>query len=184
MGNTLSLNNFAFTPAFKELDKFFVGFDDQFNRLVKLHDEVTKNIPNYPPYNIYKQEENKYVIELAVAGFGKQDIELTLDGDKLIVKGEAKDDKQSFLYKGIATRAFTRSFAIDDQIVVNGASMFNGMLKIFLERIIPEHKKPRKIEIDEPSTVSEYATSGPQLLTEADADAINVELSKKKTKVK
>lgn len=153
--------------VFKDFDKLFVGFDDQWNRMSKLHDEITKNIPNYPPYNIYKAEENKYVIELAVAGFGKQDVEITLDGDKLIVKGESKDDSQAFLYKGIATRAFTRSFVVDDQVVVNGAQMINGMLKIFLERIIPEHKKPRQIEIsDEGSTVSEFAANNPQLLQE------------------
>jgi len=126
--------------------------------MLQLHYEMTKNIPNYPPYNIYKADENKYVIELAVAGFGKQDIEITLDNDKLVVKGEAKDDTQAFLYKGIATRAFTRSFAIDDQVVVNNASMVNGMLKIFLERIIPEHKKSRKVEISD--------NGGPELLLE------------------
>lgn len=142
----------------KDFDKLFVGFDDQWSRMSKLHDEITKNIPNYPPYNIYKADENKYVIELAVAGFGKQDVEITLDGDKLIVKGEAKDESQAFLYKGIATRAFTRNFVVDDQVVVNGAQMINGMLKIFLERIIPEHKKPRQIEIsDEGNSVSEFA---------------------------
>jgi molecular chaperone IbpA len=155
--------------VFKDFDKLFVGFDDQWSRMTKLHDEITKNIPNYPPYNIYKAEENKYVIELAVAGFGKQDVEITLDGDKLIVKGEAKDDSQAFLYKGIATRAFTRSFVVDDQVVVNGAQMMNGMLKIFLERIIPEHRKPRQIQIDdEPMTVSEFAANNPQLLQEND----------------
>lgn len=142
----------------KDFDKLFVGFDDHWSRMLQLHDEMTKNIPNYPPYNIYKADENKYVIELAVAGFGKQDIEITLDNDKLVIKGEAKDDTQAFLYKGIATRAFTRSFAIDDQVVVNNASMVNGMLKIFLERIIPEHKKSRKVEISD--------NGGPELLLE------------------
>jgi molecular chaperone IbpA len=148
----------------KDFDKLFVGFDDHWSRMLQLHDEMTKNIPNYPPYNIYKSDENKYVIELAVAGFGKQDIEITLDNDKLIVKGEAKDDTQAFLYKGIATRAFTRSFAIDDQVVVNNASMVNGMLKIFLERIVPEHKKTRKVEISD-----EASKSDPELLLEKKA---------------
>lgn len=163
---------------FKDMDKFFVGFDDQWNRMTKLHDEMTRNIPNYPPYNIYKSDENKYVIELAVAGFGKQDIELHLDGDHLIVKGNMKDDTQSFLYKGIATRAFTRSFVIDDNVVVNGASMINGMLKVFLERIIPDHKKPRKIEIeDQESNVVELKhEDNKQLLTEAKKEkkAVNI----------
>jgi|NOAtaT_6_FD_contig_121_402644_length_2430_multi_4_in_0_out_0_5 molecular chaperone IbpA len=161
--------------VFKDFDKLFVGFDDQWNRMAKLHDEITKNIPNYPPYNIYKSDENKYVIELAVAGFGKQDVEITLDGDKLIVKGETKDDTQAFLYKGIATRAFTRSFVVDDQVVVNGAQMINGMLKIFLERLVPTHKQPKKIDIsDEGISVSEFAANNltpvePELLLEKKA---------------
>ena len=65
-----NIGKIAFGPGFKDFDKYFVGFDDQFNRLAKMHDDLTKNIPNYPPYNIKKVDDNKYVIELAVAGFG------------------------------------------------------------------------------------------------------------------
>ena len=108
--------------------------------MARMHDEITKNVPNYPPYNIRKTDENKYVIELAVAGFGKSDIEITIEDNKVIVKGNAKDDGDNFLWKGIANRAFTRVFAIDDQIEIQDAALFNGMLKIALERIIPEHK--------------------------------------------
>ena len=138
----------------KDFDKFFVGFDDQFNRLAKLHDDLTKNIPNYPPYNIRKTGENLYTIELAVAGFGQSEIDIELDGDKLIIRGnaaseETETDNSNFLFKGIANRAFTRSFAIDDQMEVKNAELFNGMLKVVLERIIPEHKKPKKIEVKE-----------------------------------
>jgi molecular chaperone IbpA len=148
-------NTFAFGPGFKygtkDIDKFFVGFDEQFNKMAKLHDEVTKNIPNYPPYNIKKVDDNKYTIELAVAGFAKQDIELEFVDNKLIVTGKATDDtdNETFLWKGIANRAFTRTFVLDDQVEIQNAEMLNGMLKIFLERIIPEHKKPKKIEINE-----------------------------------
>lgn len=145
---------------FKDFDKFFVGFDDTYNRLAKLHDDVTKYVPNYPPYNIKKVEENKYVVELAVAGFAKQDIEITFEDGKLIVKGSTQDDGDNFLFRGIANRAFTRTFALDDQIEIKDAEMFNGMLKIFLERIVPEHKKPKKIEVKEKST------SNRQLLVE------------------
>ncbi|NBV11517.1 MAG: heat-shock protein [Chitinophagia bacterium] len=145
---------------FKDFDKFFVGFDDTYNRLAKLHDDVTKYVPNYPPYNIKKVEENKYVVELAVAGFAKQDIEITFEDGKLIVKGSTQDDGDNFLFRGIANRAFTRTFALDDQIEIKDAEMFNGMLKIFLERIVPEHKKPKKIEVKEKST------SAKQLLVE------------------
>ncbi len=132
----------------KDFDKFFVGFDDQFNRIAKMHDELTKNIPNYPPYNIRKVEDSKYVIELAVAGFSKSDIEITLEDNKVVIKGTSKDEADdNYLFKGIANRAFTRTFAIDDQIEIKDAAILNGMLKIALERIIPEHKKPRKIEV-------------------------------------
>ena len=174
-------NTFAFGPGFKlgtkDLDKFFVGFDDSFNRLAKLHDEVAKNIPNYPPYNIKKVEDNKYVVELAVAGFGKSDVEITFEDGKLIVAGKAADDSdnENFLYKGIANRAFSRTFILNDQVEIKNAEMLNGMLKIFLERIIPEHKKPKKIEITEKPAKSKSSGIKPmgELLTE---DPLNRDL--------
>lgn len=142
-----------FHDAFKDFDKYFVGFDDQLNRLAKMHDDVTRNIPNYPPYNIKKIDENKYSIEIAVAGFSKSEIEIEFVDDKLVVKGNVSSpdgtDQENYLFKGIANRAFTRTFALNDQVEVQGAEMVNGMLKIALERIIPEHKKPKKIEIGE-----------------------------------
>lgn len=152
-------NSFAFGPGFKlgtkDIDKFFVGFDEQFNKMVKYHDELTKNIPSYPPYNIKKVADNKYLIEIAVAGFAKQDVEIELDGDRLVVTGKTRDDDgEAYLWKGIANRAFTRTFVLDDQVEIENAEMLNGMLKIFLERIIPDHKKPKKIEINEPSKSS------------------------------
>lgn len=152
--------------AFKDFDKYFVGFEDQFNKLAKMHDDLTKNIPNYPPYNIRKTGDNTYAIELAVAGFGKQDIEIELADGKLIVKGNTADNSdENFVFKGIANRAFTRSFVIDDQIEVQDAEMFNGMLRIFLERIIPEHKKPKKIDVKD-SSETKGKKSKQELLTE------------------
>ena len=140
-----------FGPGFKDFDKFFVGYDDQINRMTKLHDDLTKNIPNYPPYNIRKNNENSYTIELAVAGFGESEIDITIDGGKLVIKGnvDAKTDslEDNFLFKGIATRAFTRAFAIDDHVEVKNAELFNGMLKIALERLVPEEKQPKKIPV-------------------------------------
>lgn len=136
--------------VFKDFDKFFVGYDDQLTRMTKLHDELTKNVPNYPPYNIRKTAENKYVIEIAVAGFSKSEIEVEFDDDKLIVKGNSVDNNEGdWIHKGIAARNFTRSFVLNDQVEIKGAEMMNGLLKIALERIIPEHKKPRKIEVSE-----------------------------------
>lgn len=164
-------NTFAFGPGFKmstkDMDKFFVGFDEQFNKLSKLHDEVTKNIPNYPPYNIRKVADNKYTIELAVAGFAKQDVDITFEDNKLIITGKTSEDgdRDTFIWKGIANRAFTRTFVLDDQVEINDAEMLNGMLKIFLERIIPEHKKPKKIDI---KTKDDSKVVSKQLLTEDD----------------
>ena len=124
----------VFGPGFKDFDKFFVGFDDQINRMAKMHDDLTKNIPNYPPYNIKKTGDNTYVIELAVAGFAKQDIEIELADGKMIVKGNVhnEDADDSFLFKGIANRAFTRTFALEDTVEVKDAAMMNGMIKVFL----------------------------------------------------
>jgi len=152
--------------TFKDFDKFFVGFDEQFNRIAKMHDDLTKNIPNYPPYNIKKTGDTTYVIELAVAGFAKQDIEIDLEDNKMVIKGNVQNDDNadSFLFKGIAARNFTRTFALDDQVEVKNAEMINGMLQVFLERIIPEHKKPKKIEVKE-STRSK--TTKPLLTDEA-----------------
>jgi len=147
---------------FKDFDKVFVGFDDQFNKMAKIHDDLAKSIPNYPPYNIKKTGDNTYVIELAVAGFAKQDIEIELADGKMLIKGNVHSDDadsmDNFLFKGIANRAFTRTFALDDQIEVKDAEMFNGMLKVFLERIIPEHKKPKKVEVKEAGAKKSKAT--------------------------
>jgi len=156
----------VFGPGFKDFDRFFVGFDDQFNRIAKMHDDLTKNIPNYPPYNIKKTGDNTYVIEIAVAGFARQDIEIELDNGNMIIRGSAKNEEEenNFLYKGIANRNFTRTFTLEDQIEIKDAEMLNGMLKVFLERIIPEHKKPKKIEIKADKKAEK------QLLTESSQD--------------
>jgi molecular chaperone IbpA len=168
------MTNNLLPAVFKDFDKYFVGFDDTYNRLTKMHDDMTKYVPNYPPYNIKKVEDNKYVIELAVAGFAKQDIEVELEDNKMTVKGVSQDDTDNFIFKGIANRAFTRTFMLDEQIVIKDAAMLNGMLKIALERIIPEHRKPKKIEVkDEPSTVSEHAQSKPSFLVEGDNENFN-----------
>jgi molecular chaperone IbpA len=166
-------NNFI--PTFwgtKDLDKFFVGFDEQFAHLQKLHDDVTKNIPNYPPYNIRKNGENSYTIEIAVAGFAETEIDIEIDGGKLIVKGnvDAATDalEDNFLFKGIANRAFTRAFIIDDKFEVKNAELFNGMLKIALDRLVPETPKPKKIQIK--------SKGQKQFLTEEDKDEISSRL--------
>lgn len=124
-----------------------IGFDD-FLKKVNSFTTNTK-LPTFPPYNIKKVEDNKYVIEIAVAGFGKQDIEITMEENNLTIKGQVtSDDPTNYLYKGIADRAFTRVFTLADTVEIKNADLINGMLKIWLEQIIPESKKPKKIEIN------------------------------------
>jgi len=130
----------------KNVAPFFVGFDRLFNQL----DTFTKAMPTgFPPYNIRKVDDNKYMVELAVAGFSKSDIEIELDGDVLRITGRINDDNDSYLYKGISNRAFTRTFNVAETVEVKDATLVNGMLKVFLENIIPESKKPKKIEVKE-----------------------------------
>ena len=126
----------------------FVGFDNIFNELERLVDGTapTRNT-SFPPHNIIKLDDNKYVVEMAVAGFGQDEVDVELQDGTLIVKGEKKDQAEvDYLYRGIATRSFTKSIRLSDTIEVRGAQFKDGILKIGLENVIPEHKKPRKIE--------------------------------------
>jgi molecular chaperone IbpA len=149
-------------------DKFFVGFDDHLNKLAKLHDEMAKNAPSYPPFNIKKIDEDKHVIEIAIAGFDKDDIEIDVADGKLFVRGNTRGDTEStgsYIYKGIADRAFTRSFVLGEFIEVKSAQVLNGMLRVALERVVPEHKKPKKIQISD-RLDSGWVVTQPQLLVE------------------
>jgi molecular chaperone IbpA len=147
------MNKLLFDPF--SFSKAAVGFDDVFKRLTDLSENLPK-IPTYPPYNIKKVDENKYVIEMAVAGFGRQDIELELQDGILSIAGSVKSDEGAdYLYKGIADRAFTRKFTLADTVEVKNADLINGMLKIWLERFIPEEKKPKKIPINTGAVGSE-----------------------------
>jgi molecular chaperone IbpA len=134
-----------------KLDQFkhTIGFDEMFKRLATMADGLPK-LSTYPPYNIKKIGDNKYVIEMAVAGFGRQDLEIEMKEDVLTVKGylDVNGENDSYLFKGIADRAFTRSFALADTVEVKNADLVNGMLKIFLERFVPEEKQPKKVEIN------------------------------------
>ena len=149
---------YKFDHSFADLDKFgkfFVGADKVAQRMAETVEHIQKTAgATFPPFNLKKTDDNVYVVELAVAGFGKQDIELTLEDNKLIVKGQTTVDTLTedgidvqYLHKGIADRAFTRTFSLADNVVVNNAAMVNGILKIWLEHIIPEDKKPKKIDI-------------------------------------
>ena len=146
--------------GFSDLNKFFVGFDRFISDATTMQSQLAKTISNYPPYNIKKIDENKYAIEIAVAGFCRSDIEIEFVEDKLIVRGNSNSSEKEneYLWKGISNRSFTRSFSLNDSIEVHGAEMFNGILRVILERIIPEHKKPKKIEINEPAAKKQLLT--------------------------
>lgn len=126
-----------------------IGFEDVLRRAGELANTALKTA-NYPPYNIVKLDENKYVIEMAVAGFGKQNIEIELNDGKLVVSGKLDSDEKNavnILYRGIANRAFKRTFTLAETVEVEGAELLNGILKVWLENIVPDSKKPRKIEV-------------------------------------
>ena len=135
---------------------FFVGFDRIHDRLHEFNDSIAKNLPTYPPYNIRKVGD-QYIVEMAVAGFSESDIDIQVEGDILKVVGSITDNKdpRPYLHKGIANRGFTRTFNLAETIEVKDASLVNGMLKIFLEDIIPDNKKPRKININKEETQEE-----------------------------
>lgn len=129
-----------------------IGFDQLFNEL----DRTFANSVNtgYPPYNIVKVDEDNYEIELAVAGFSMNDLSITLDKDQLIIEGhpnEHEDDIPLFLHKGIANRNFIRTFKIAEHMEVKDASLELGILRITLERNIPEELQPKKIAINQVS---------------------------------
>ena len=121
----------------------FRSFDDHnFNEMVNI---------NYPPYNIVKTGKNTYDVELALAGFNKKDIDITLEEGILTIKSsvEATKDKDEdgVIHKGIAKRYFSKSFTIAEDVEIKGAELKDGLLKVSMERIIPEHKKPKTINI-------------------------------------
>lgn len=141
-----------FNDSFKDFDKFFLGFDDQINSMLKLHEDFSKTVPNYPPFNVRKNSETSYTIEIAVAGFSQNEIDVEIADGKLIVKGnvssqESNETPYDYVWKGIANRAFTRTWFIGDKFEVKDAEMFNGMLKIALDHLVPEEKKAKKVPV-------------------------------------
>lgn len=167
------MTGFDFNHTFKDFDRFFVGFDPMVKKFAAAAEQATKlaQEAKYPPYNIKKVADNRYVIEMAVAGFGKQNIELELNGDKLVIKGntDSSTEEEDYLFRGLAQRPFTRQFTLADNVEVAGATLINGILKIGLEAIIPEENKPKKIDISDSFDPNEGASfeANPSLLNES-----------------
>ena len=131
---------------FNQLTPYAVGYDKMFDTLSRYVDNNVSST-GLPPYNIRKEGDNQYVIEMALAGFSKEDIEVEVADGTLSVRSDKKDDAADNLYRGISFRKFNRKFTLSDDIVVNDAALDNGMLTINLERVVPEEKKPRLIEV-------------------------------------
>jgi molecular chaperone IbpA len=126
-------------------DPFFIGFNRELSRLNTAH---KTNSQSYPPYDLIKLDEDTYRLSIAVAGFSKENINVSVDNGTLIIKGEIVEVTDAeVVHKGIAGRKFTRSFALGEYMEVTGAEMKDGMLHINVDRIIPEDKKPKTIEI-------------------------------------
>jgi molecular chaperone IbpA len=145
------MDRFDFSPLFRST----IGFD----RLARLVDSAARfdtATPAYPPYNIESTGEDSYRLTMAVAGFARDEIDITVEKNSLVISGKAqKEDEETqgrFLHRGIARRAFERRFSLADHIKVNGASLDNGLLHVDLVREVPEEAKPRQIKIGEAVT--------------------------------
>jgi molecular chaperone IbpA len=126
-------------------DPFFIGFNKEIARLNSAH---KTNSQSYPPYDLIKLDEDTYKLSLAIAGFSKEDIDVSVDNGTLVIKGEiAEVTEAEVVHKGIAGRKFVRSFALGEYMEVTGAELKDGMLHINVDRIVPEEKKPKKIKI-------------------------------------
>jgi molecular chaperone IbpA len=133
---------------------FSVGFDQLFLDL-----ERTKTITNsnYPPYNIIKVDEENYIIELAIAGFKKDEIEIILQENKLTISANIKDKTTSdYLHKGLSSREFYKDFILNTDVIVKRADIEDGILSIKLEKFIPEEKKPQAIEIGKDLSIKAF----------------------------
>ena len=150
--------------SFGPLAHTTLGFENFFRDVEKLLDmDVSKTNPSFPPHNIIKLNDTHYVVELAVAGFSKDEIEITTQDGTLTIKGDKKEGQTDvqYLHRGIGTRSFTKQLTIADTVEVKGAEFKDGILRVGLENVIPEAKKPRKIEIG-----NELKEFKPQLLQE------------------
>ena len=136
---------------FNKLRPVSVGFDSVFDHFESLFNESPSLHTNYPPYDILKTDEHSYVIELAVAGFSKKDIEVTVENGVLTVEsdreGNSESNGQEIIHRGISKRYFKKSFSISDDVEIRGAELKDGLLRISMEKIIPESRKRKEISI-------------------------------------
>ena len=136
---------------FNKLRPVSVGFDSVFDHFESMFNESPSLHTNYPPYDILKTDEHSYVIELAVAGFSKKDIAVTVENGVLTVESDrernAENSGQEIIHRGISKRYFKKSFSISDDVEIRGAELKDGLLRISMEKIIPESRKRKEISI-------------------------------------
>ena len=136
---------------FNKLRPVSVGFDSVFDHFESIFNDSPSLHTNYPPYDIVKTDEHSYVIELAVAGFSKKDIEVTVENGVLTVEsnrqGNSESNGQEIIHRGISKRYFKKSFSISDDVEIRGAELKDGLLRISMEKIIPESRKRKEISI-------------------------------------
>jgi molecular chaperone IbpA len=163
----MTMRTYDFSPLFR----YSVGFD-RMQRLLDSALERSDSAPGYPPYTIETVGENAYRITMAVAGFGEDDLDVTVKENQLTIAGrnERKDEEVSYLHRGIANRAFERRFDLADHVKVVGANLANGMLTVSLERQVPEESKPRKVEIKR-GTVEKIVDTAKKFIGADDAKA-------------
>jgi molecular chaperone IbpA len=149
LSNTVWTNTFpTVTYGGTDLSKAFIGWDEQIKDLEKIGERMLKNTGNFPPYNIIKENDNTYLVEFAVAGFSKKDVKVTQEKNALIIEGNIEeDDKIEYVHKGIATRSFTRTFALAEHVEITAATYADGILTVTLVRNIPKEDQPKKITI-------------------------------------
>ena len=125
----------------------FVGFDTLFEDLERIHQSARSGTDNYPPHNIVKIDEEKFLIELAIAGFKEEDINVEVKDGILKVSGQMGKDERDFAFKGISSRKFEKSFRLSEFVVIDGADLKDGILVVYARVELPEEKRPRKIEL-------------------------------------
>ncbi len=144
MTKTLTLRSFDI-PA---IHKFGIGFDNLFDDLMRVTQHQAST--NYPPHNVIKTGDDTVTIEVAVAGFAEGEIDISLDQRQLVISGAKateQDQDHEYLHRGISQRDFKQTFPLSEHVEVNGASISNGILTVYLERKVPESAKPKSIAI-------------------------------------
>ena len=134
-------------PFFSNFPNWVIGHDRLFQEMLRMVDDVAstslQNTSNYPPHNLYREEDGKYVIELAVAGFEKGELEIRTEDGRLFISGRKKTevDNEKIIHKGIAHRSFEKSFHLAENIIIDSTRFLNGIVTIWLEQVLPEEKK-------------------------------------------